>query len=57
MSKFAQLVSKFKSKGESDKEAKGTAAAIGRKKFGKSNFQGAAAKKEAVESYMKSKKK
>lgn len=56
MSKFSELVKKLKSKGASDKEAKGTTANIGRAKYGKKNFQGAAAKSESVESYMKSKK-
>ena len=57
MSKFKAFVEKLKKKGMSDKEASGIAYKVGAKKYGASNMAGAAAKKESVESYMKSKKK
>ena len=57
MSKFKELVTKIKKKGLSAKEAGGVAYKEGAKKYGASNMHGAAAKKESVESYMKSKKK
>ena len=57
MSKFKAFVEKLKKKGMSDKEANGVAYKVGAKKYGASNMAGAAAKKESVESYMKSKKK
>lgn len=50
MSRFAELVAKLRAKGESDDEATGVAAKVGRRKYGKRRFQqmAAAGRKKAL---------